>query len=75
MASPEGNIDYVHLNYRRGIIIEHMNLRRPEIYQKMEKGRMRIVNSPMRMKQQGKTHPDKWLSGQLFNIFGMGYLF
>jgi hypothetical protein len=74
-VSPEGNVEYVHLNYRRGIIIENMNLRKPEIYQRMERGTMRIVNSPMRMKQAGKQHPEKWLSGQLFNIFGMGYLF
>jgi hypothetical protein len=52
-----------------------MNLRKPKIHQKMERGEMRIVNSPMRMKQAGKSHPENWLSGQLFRIFGMGYLF
>jgi hypothetical protein len=74
-TSADGSIEYVHLNYRRGIIIENMNLRTPEIHQKMEKGQMRIINSPMRMKQAGKAHPDDWLSGQLYKIFGMGYLF
>jgi hypothetical protein len=74
-VSAKGDVEYVHLNYRRGIIIEHMNLREPEIHQRMEKGQMRIINSPMRMKQAGKAHPDNWLSGQLFKIFGMGYLF
>jgi hypothetical protein len=29
----------------------------------------------MRMQRAGKPHPENWLSGQLFNIFGMGYLF
>jgi hypothetical protein len=74
-VSANGDVEYVHLNYRRGIIIENMNLRNPEIHQRMEKGQMRIVNSPMRMKQTGVAHPEKWLSGQLFKIFGMGYLF
>jgi hypothetical protein len=74
-VSANGDVEYVHLNYRRGIIIENMNLREPEIHQRMEKGQMRIINSPMRMKQAGKEHPDNWLSGQLFKIFGMGYLF
>jgi hypothetical protein len=74
-VSTTGDVEYVHLNYRRGIIIENMNLRKPEIHQRMEKGQMRIINSPMRMKQAGVAHPENWLSGQLFKIFGMGYLF
>jgi hypothetical protein len=74
-VSADGDVEYVHLNYSRGIIIENMNLRQPEIHQRLEKGQMRIVNSPMRMKQAGKAHPQNWLSGQLFKIFGMGYLF
>jgi hypothetical protein len=73
--SAEGDVEYVHLNYRRGIITENMNLRKPQIHERMEKGQMRIVNSPIRMKQAGKSHPENWLSGQLFRIFGMGYLF
>ena len=74
-VSAQGDVEYVHLNYRRGIIIEHMNLRQPRTDQRMEKGKMRIVNSPIRMKQAGKAHPENWLSGQLFRIFAMGYLF
>ncbi|MBN2551208.1 MAG: CHAP domain-containing protein [Spirochaetales bacterium] len=74
-VSEDGSVQYVHLNYRRGIIIENMNLYQPEIHQRMEKGQMRIVNSPIRMKQAGNPHPRNWLSGQLFRNFGMGYLF
>jgi hypothetical protein len=74
-VSANGDVEYVHLNYRRGIIIEHMNLREPHTHQRIEKGQMRIINSPMRMKQAGSAHPQNWLSGQLFKIFGMGYLF
>lgn len=74
-VSEDGSMQYVHLNYRRGIIIENMNLYQPETHQRMEKGQIRIVNSPIRMKQAGNPHPRNWLSGQLFRNFGMGYLF
>ena len=74
-VAKNGEVEYVHLNYRRGIIIENMNLRQPDIHQRMEKGQMKIINSPMRMKRPGVAHPRNWLSGQLFKIFGMGYLF
>ncbi len=73
-ASEDGNIKYVHLNYSKGIIFESMNLQDPEIQQKLVKGEMVIINSPMRMKQKGKLHPDRWLSSHLYKIFGMGYL-
>jgi hypothetical protein len=74
-ASRDGTIEYVHLNYRKGIIIEYMNLREPDVHQQLEKGQMRIVNSPMRMKRAGKAHPENWLAGQLYKTFAMGYLF
>ena len=74
-TSRDGTIEYVHLNYRKGIIIEHMNLRKSDVHQQLEKGHIRIVNSPMRMKQAGKDHPQNWLAGQLYKTFAMGYLF
>ena len=74
-VSSDGTIEYVHLNYRKGIIIEYMNLHEPDVHQQLEKGQMRIVNSPMRMKQAGKAHPENWLAGQLYKTFAMGYLF
>jgi len=74
-TSRDGTIEYVHLNYRKGIIIEHMNLRESDVHQQLEKGHIRIVNSPMRMKQAGKDHPENWLAGQLYKTFAMGYLF
>ena len=73
-AEPDGSIDYIHLNYGKGILIERMNLRTPEVYRKMAEGEMEIVNAPMRMKQKGKPHPAKWLASHLYRIFGMGYL-
>ncbi|MBA7535635.1 hypothetical protein ES705_27893 [subsurface metagenome] len=73
-AKKDGTIEYIHHNYRKGIIIEYMNLRNPDIFQKLEAGEMRIINSPMRMRTPGKSHGEKWLSSQLYKIFGRGYL-
>jgi hypothetical protein len=74
-GSGDGTIEYVHLNYRRGIIIEYMNLNNPNVHESLEQGAVKIVNSPIRMKQAGKPHPERWLSSQLYRGFGMGYLF
>jgi hypothetical protein len=73
-AGADGTVSYVHLNYRKGIVVERMNLREPDVHQRMVGGRMTIVNSPLRMAEAGKDHPDVWLAGQLFRVLGMGYL-
>jgi hypothetical protein len=74
-SSDDGTIQYVHLNYHRGIVIESMNLYNPDVHEDLEQGGMRIVNSPMRMRQAGKSHGERWLSSHLYHSFGMGYLF
>ena len=74
-ASDDGTIRYVHLNYSKGIVIESMNLHNPDIYEELEQGDIRIVNSPMRMRQAGSSHGRRWLSSHLYRSFGMGYLF
>jgi hypothetical protein len=74
-ASDDGTIRYVHLNYHKGIVIESMNLRSPDVHEELEQGDLRIVNSPMRMKQPGRSHGERWLSSHLYHGFGMGYLF
>jgi len=74
-SSDDGTIQYVHLNYRKGIVIENMNLRNPDVYEDLDQGGMRIVNSPLRMKQAGKPHGERWLASHLYRSFGMGYLF
>jgi hypothetical protein len=71
----DGIISYVHQNVRRGIVVESMSLSEPSTYQKNVLGRMILINSPMRMAEQGVPHPDKWLAGQLYRSFGKGYLF
>jgi len=70
----DGRVEYIHMNYRRGIILETMNLHNPDAHQDTRLGRVTIVNSPMRMKEAGSPHPDKWLASQLYRIFGKGYL-
>ncbi len=71
-VTPSGEISYIHQNYAKGIIIEKMNLIHPDVYTEVEGDTTVLVNSPMRMRGQ-PPGPD-WLSGQLFKVFGKGYL-
>jgi hypothetical protein len=73
-TAADGTVSFVHLNYRKGIVIETMNLREPGVHQRVKAGKMTIVNSPLRMAETGKEHPAKWLAGQLYRVLGMGYL-
>jgi hypothetical protein len=74
-SSPDGMIRYVHLNYSRGIVIENMNLLEPDVHKKLVRGTLRILNSPIRLREPGQPHPPRWLAGQLYRVLGMGYLF
>jgi hypothetical protein len=74
-SHPDGNIQYVHLNYTRGIVIESMSLLEPDLHKKLVRGQLRILNSPIRLKEPGRLHPPLWLAGQLYRVLGMGYLF
>lgn len=71
-STADGSIEYIHLNYRRGIILERMNLLKKDVYR--ESGSSIITNSPMRMKSQVYIKPDSWLSSHLFRAFGKAYL-
>ena len=72
---PAGTVTYVHHNLHRGIVMEYMNLRSPDVQSKMEGGHVKILNSPIRLSEPGKPHPPNWLAGQLYRTLGMGYLF
>ena len=74
-SHPDGSIQYVHLNYTRGIVIESMSLLEPDLHKKLVRGQLRILNSPIRLKEPGRPHPPLWLAGQLYRVLGMGYLF
>jgi hypothetical protein len=71
----DGTVSYVHLHVRKGIVVDRMNLFRPDEQKESHWGQVRIINSPLRMAQPGKPHPPQWLAGQLYRILGMGYLF
>ena len=72
IVSDSGEVHYVHFNYRKGVVLEKMNLNDPDTYTKVVDGVSLVVNSPMRMSSQNWT--DKWLASHLYRIFGMGYL-
>jgi len=63
-TEPDGTIEYIHHNYRRGIVVEKMNLHEPDATD---------VNSPLRMKSDRWVRPDSWLSSHLYRDFGMLY--
>lgn len=67
-----GNIEYIHENYRKGIILAKMNLYKPDEYYEIIDGEKIILNDPMRMR--GSPESKDWLSSQLYTDFGMGYL-
>ena len=71
-VSDNGQIEYVHANYRKGIVIEYMNLKNPNTRTKKVGGKAVAVNSAMRMR--GQVVNDKWLSSHLLREFGKGYL-
>jgi len=71
-VSDDGQIEYVHANYRKGIVIEYMNLADPDTNTKKVKGKIVFINSAMRMR--GQIVNELWLSSHLLREFGQGYL-
>ncbi len=59
-----GNVKYIHHNYRKGIILENMNLSDPDNLEK---------NSPIRARGAEKGHAPRWLSGQLLKASAKAY--
>jgi hypothetical protein len=70
-VNENGTVKYVHYNYRRGIVIERMNLHRPHVHTEKRNGKRVIINSPMRMR--GAPEYDKTLASELIRNFGKGY--
>ena len=66
----EGNIDFVHYDYRDGVVRARMNLLHPEMYTNDDGT---LVNSPMRMASHRYLNPSEWLSGQLFRVLAAMY--
>ena len=63
-VDPDGTISYVHHNYRRGIVVEQMNLAEPHNLEN---------NSPMRMRGEPNSR-GRWLSSHLFRSGGRPYM-
>lgn len=61
-VSKEGTVKYLHNHYKKGIILESMNLKFPDDS---------TVNSAMRMKGTGME--GGWLSSHLYRELAMGY--
>lgn len=69
-VADDGTVEYIHHNYRRGIVMARMNLLEPGVYQTDDGTE---VNSPMRMASQRAANPDLWLSSHLFREFASMY--
>ena len=66
---PGGQIEYVHHNYRRGVVIAFMNLHDRDTYQVQKGNEVLTVNSAMRMKSHRYIRPEMWLSSHLFRSY------
>jgi cell wall-associated NlpC family hydrolase len=65
----DGTIHYIHEHVRKGVIVERMNLYRPEIY-RTDFGK--ILNNAMALGSYygNPNNPEHWLSGDLWYQFG-----
>ena len=59
-----GNIQYIHHNYRKGIVKASMNLKDPDNL---------ALNTPMRARDAEPGHAPKWLSSHLLREAGKAY--
>lgn len=66
---PDGQIEYVHHNYRRGVVVAYMNLHDQDTYQVQKGNEILTVNSAMRMKSHRYIRPEMWLSSHLFRSY------
>ncbi|THB64218.1 MAG: hypothetical protein D6B26_05150, partial [Spirochaetaceae bacterium] len=70
-VASNGDIEYLHHNYRRGIVLEKMNLREPATYSRIVNGQTVVVNSFMRARSAPAY--DRRLAGELVNSLGQAY--
>jgi hypothetical protein len=61
-----GQITYLHYNYARGVVLEKMNLLKPDEYTDAEGN---LVNSPLRLRADRHIRPDAWLASHLVRGF------
>ena len=68
----DGTVKYVHNHYRLGIVIEQMNLVRPDVHYDRINGEDVKVNAAMRMRGTGGS-AGRWLASHLTRDFGRAY--
>ncbi|HSV56364.1 MAG TPA: hypothetical protein VLH39_04565 [Magnetospirillaceae bacterium] len=68
---PDGTIAYLHHNYRRGPVVERMNLARPDQQFLIAKGVSRRINYPIRLR--GSPPGPGTTAAELFRVFGAAY--
>ena len=61
-----GTISFLHHNYRRGIVVETMNLRHPDVHTTETANGTVILNAPMRMRRDRHIQPESWLASHLY---------
>lgn len=71
-TAEDGTIEFLHHNYRKGVVMARMNLLRPGVYTEKKNGKEYVVNSPMRMR--GSPDYDKWLASELTRNFGRAWM-
>lgn len=71
-VAEDGTIEFLHHNYRKGVVMARMNLLRPKVYTEKKNGREYVVNSPMRMR--GSPDYDRWLASELTRNFGRAWM-
>lgn len=64
-TADNGDVTYIHHNYRKGIVFASMNLLDPDNVDR---------NSPMRMRSLPRVNGKLWLSSHLYKTAGKGYL-
>jgi len=70
----EGTVEYVHLNYRRGIVLERMNLRQPvDRTTKVDRYQI-LINSPVRARNSPPAPRDASLAGELCRGLGRAWV-
>ncbi len=66
-VSDDGLIEFAHAHYTRGVVIEYMNLSKPDVYRDADG---KVINSIMFLNATPKSRPENWLTGQLLNKYG-----
>lgn len=71
-VSDKGQITYMHYNYSKGVVLEQMNLFKPDEYTDKQGT---VINSPMRMRSDRHIRPESWLASHLIRAFVPLYLY